>query len=134
MNKTFTLLSLSLSLLVSACTPSQIRREAYAEKMQLWVGKSADDLIVSLGPPTRAADLSTGGRVLEYSDDRTTVSGGGTQTVYTRTYVPSSNTWVTIPQQQATPVTTQRRICRTLVQVSPANVITSVTAEGNGCR
>jgi hypothetical protein len=39
----------------------------YERMLQSWVGASADDLIETWGPPSAAAPLGDGGRILEWS-------------------------------------------------------------------
>jgi len=123
-------------LLLAGCVSMAERRQQFAQAMDSWVGRSADDLISSRGPPTNSATLSTGGKVLEYARSVMVSNGGGTYTTVVPVFVPNpagGGSYVGVPSQQAMPVTTSEMNCRILFRVSPANRVESWSAEGNAC-
>ena len=127
---------LVLALLLAGCVSLAERRQQFTQAMDSWVGRSADELISSRGPPTNSASLSTGGRVLEYARSALVTSGGGTYTTVVPVFVPNpagGGRYVGVPSQQAVPVVTSEMNCRILFRVSPANRVESWSAEGNAC-
>ena len=129
----------SLLVLVSAlsgCVSMEERRQAFNRSLDSWVGRHTDELITAKGPPTNSATLTNGGRVLEYSRSAIVTSGGGPYTTFTPVYVRNAQgggTFVSVPVQTFTPVTSAEMFCKILVRASPSNRIESWSAEGNAC-
>jgi hypothetical protein len=63
-------------LLLAGCATTA----GYEKVLGSWVGQSADRLISSWGAPANTTQLSDGGRVLEYSNQRNIQIGGYTTT------------------------------------------------------
>ena len=74
---------------------------------------------------------------MEYSKSRTVVSGGGSFTVNKSVYVPSSTggvgTWVSVPQQQAVPVSSRDASCKLIFEISADNLVMGWKSEGRDC-
>lgn len=51
------------------------KHQEYVRVLELWVGKSVDELLVSYGAPSQTVDLPTGGKLLTYGGNETV---GGT--------------------------------------------------------
>jgi hypothetical protein len=58
----------------------------YEKILQTWVGSHADTLVASWGPPQSSYNLSSGGAVLEYKQQRNVQVGGYTYTSPETTY------------------------------------------------
>lgn len=129
--------ALIAALLLTGCGAAKKREASFQTEMNGYVGNSADALIRSRGVPTSTATLSDGGRVLEYSKSRTVVSGGGSFTVNKSVYVPSSTggvgTWVSVPQQQAVPVSSRDESCKLIFEISADNLVMGWKSEGRDC-
>ncbi len=126
------------ALILAGC--SALNEEAtrkFQAEMDGYVGRPVDELILARGVPTATAELSAGGRVLEYSSRRTSVSGGHSYLSYTPVYVPNNSgggTWVSVPSYQSAPVHSMEWRCKLTFQVSPANTVLNWRAEGNDCQ
>ena len=48
----------------------------YEKILNSWVGSNLDNLVMKWGPPGNSFQLSNGGRVLEYSNQRNIQLGG----------------------------------------------------------
>ena len=136
-------ISLLVLLLVGCATSAN-----YEKVLQSWVGSSADNLVMRWGPPASSYQLSSGGRVLEYSNQRNIQLGGYTttvpQTTYTSgtanvygtggsangTYSGTSTTYV----QQTTPVQNIAMQCITRFTVNAQGTITNWAWQGNDCK
>lgn len=124
-------------LLLAAC--SAMNEEAarkFQAEMDGYVGRPVDELILARGVPTATAELSSGGRVLEYTHSRTSVSGGYSYLTYTQVYVPNNSgggTWVSVPSHQTSPIHSTEQHCRLTFQVSAANIVLNWRADGNDC-
>jgi len=130
--------ALMCSLLLAGCVSmnEEAVRQFQAE-MDGYVGRSADELILARGVPTATAPLSTGGKVLEYSKSRTSISGGNSYTTYTPVFVPNTSgggTWISVPSHQTVPIHSYERSCKLTFQVSTENIVLNWKAEGNECR
>ena len=130
--------ALVCSLVLAGCASmnEEAARKFQAE-MDGYVGRSADELILARGVPTASAPLSTGGKLLEYSKSRTSISGGGSYTTYTPVFVPNTSgggTWISVPSQQTVPIHSSERGCKLTFQVSTDNIVLNWKAEGNECR
>lgn len=119
----------------------------YEEILQSWVGSNVDRLVMSWGPPATSFPLTTGGSVLEYSNQRNVQIGGYTttvpQTTYNSgtanaygtggsaygTYSGTSTTYV----QKTTPVQNIAMQCVTRFTVNAQGTITNWAWQGNDC-
>jgi hypothetical protein len=122
-------------LMVSACASEAQRKARFYQAMDPFVGGTADDLVLAKGPPTNSFTLTTGGRVFEYTQRQTVTSGGGSYPVGGPVVVADGHGggWVLPPVYHRVPVTTAEYYCKILVRISPANLVESWSAEGNGC-
>lgn len=111
------------------------RRAAFELKLNSFIGQSIDAVIQARGVPSATASLTTGGRVIEYSQSRLETSGGGSYTTYTSVYTPGPNggTITQIPIQNHTAISTYEANCKILFSVSSTNVVESWKSEGNNC-
>lgn len=125
------------TLLLAGC--SALNEEAarkFQAEMDGYVGRPVDELILARGVPTATAELTAGGRLLEYSSNRTSVSGGYSYLTYTPVYVPNNSgggTWISVPSHQTAPIHSMELRCRLTFQVSAANVVLNWRADGNDC-
>ncbi len=133
----FRFLPACFALMLVAC--SGLNEEAarkFQAEMDGYVGRPVDVLILARGVPTATAELSAGGRVLEYTSSRTSVSGGYSYLTYTPVYVPNNSgggTWISVPTHQTAPIHSTERRCRLSFQVSAANIVLNWRADGNDC-
>ena len=121
----------------------------YEAALNSWVGVNADQLVSKWGPPQNTFPLSSGGRVLEYSKQRSIQTGGYTYTTPVTTYnsgnvnvygsgggsaygnyTSSSTTYI----EKQTPIQTWNMNCATRFTVDASNIIRSWAWEGNDCR
>lgn len=58
---------LMLCVMMGGCATT----EGYRQILETWKGQHVDELITSWGPPNGSAELSDGGKVLEYATNRT---------------------------------------------------------------
>lgn len=133
-----TITALLWALVLSGCASmnEEVARQFQAE-MDGYVGRYVDELILARGVPTASASLSTGGKVLEYSKSRTSISGGHSYITYNPVFVPNPNgggTWISVPSQQTSPIHASERSCKLTFQVSSDNTVLNWKAEGNDCR
>jgi hypothetical protein len=128
------ILAVLLVSMLTGCASLAQRKAAFAQSMDIYVGKSADDLVIAEGPPSGTYRLSTGGQVFEYFKTRT-VLHGGSYTVMQPIYMPGANggTWMSVPTQLAAPVSSSEYFCKLLFRISAKNVVESWTAQGNDC-
>ena len=120
----------------------------YQKILQSWVGSHADNLVASWGPPQSSYQLSNGGWVLEYYNQRTLQMGGytytepqttyhsGTASAYSpyggSAYGSYSGTSTTYVQKQ-TPVYNIPLSCRTTFTTDSRGIITNWGWQGNNC-
>lgn len=83
----------------------------YEKILRTWVGSHADSLVTSWGPPHNSYELSTGGAVLEYSEQRN---------VKANIFKPDSSE-ITVS-------------CTTRFTVNSRGIITHWQWIGNGCK
>ena len=124
-----------LTLAGCAATNEEAARKFQTE-MDGYVGQSVDTLIRARGVPTATATLSSGGKVLEYTSRRSSVSGGYSYLTYTPVFVPNSSgggTWISVPSHETAPVHTSQWHCKLTFEVSPDNKVLNWRAEGNDC-
>lgn len=131
-------LMLSSAAILSGCGIAQRQEaeKAFQLEMEGYVGRSADEILMARGVPTSTAELSNGGRVLEYSSNRSVTSGGGSYTVNKPVYIPDPSgpgRWVNVPTQSTNPVHTRQKQCKLIFVVLPENVVQSWKADGNDC-
>ena len=115
----------------------------YEAILDSYVGANVDELIVNWGPPDKEAALSNGDRILEYRDEHTGTSGGGSYTVYETqnqtgtVYTPSGplpySSSVRFPVTHTMPVFTSHVFCVTRFKVSKTGIVLSYTYKGNDC-
>lgn len=116
-------------LLLSSCATTA----KYKAVLDTWIGHHYDSLLSSWGPPTSTADLSNGGKVVEYYKETIQQSGGYTYSVPVKTIGTYSGTQTTyIPHTSH--VTTQQIWCKTRFVLNEALIIQTWSFEGNGCR
>lgn len=120
---------------LTGCTSLEQRKATFAQGIDIYVGKNADDLVLAKGPPTSTFTLSTGARVFEYLSTHTVIRGGGNFTSFQPVFVPNTagGNWVQVPTQQSTPLSSYEYSCKILFKISRSNIVESWTAEGNGC-
>ena len=124
-----------LALAGCASLNEEAARKFQAE-MDGYVGRSVDELILARGVPTATAALSSGGKVLEYTSQRSSVSGGYSYLTYTPVFVPNSSgggTWISVPSNQTAPIHTSEWRCKLTFQISADNKVLNWRAEGNDC-
>ena len=108
----------------------------FQAEMDGYVGKSMDELILARGVPTATAMLSSGGKVLEYSSSRTSVSGGYSYLTYTPVFVPNNaggGTWISVPSHQTAPIHSMELRCKLTFQIGADQKVLNWRAEGNDC-
>lgn len=127
------ILTLALGLIMAGCATE----EGYRQLLARWTGASADDLIISWGPPTREATLSDGRRVLQYDEVLTSYYPGAT--AYERRRIPVYKPGVghaygiaTVPEETRGWYYTWS--CSTRFVIGENNRIQSWSFNGNGCR
>lgn len=132
---------------LGACetVPFAERAAAYEASMSArFIGRSADELVLTLGPPDRTFTLSDRREVFEYEDDRTSVSGGGAYTSWRtvtrqRTVLNPDGTSrvitesAQVPVQEIDPVRTSRQVCVRRFVVDVNDTVESFRWEGNSC-
>ncbi|MEN9855795.1 MAG: hypothetical protein RLZZ157_921 [Pseudomonadota bacterium] len=135
------------SLLLTACEtiPYEERVKAYEDGIAArFIGKSSDDLVLALGPPQSTYKLSDGREVLQYTNNLTFQSGGGSYTRYetvTRTRQVRDASGVTrevaesqqIPVQQIDPIQTTVRTCTRRFVITSDKRVADFKWEGNAC-
>ena len=121
--------------MMTGCVNMAERKATFAQGMDTFVGKNADDLVIAKGPPTSTFRLSSGGQVFEYAKSQTVMRGGGSYTVMQPVYVGGTNGggWLSVPTQQSTPVSSYQYSCKLLFKISAANKVESWSSEGNSC-
>ena len=136
-------------LILNACATE----EGYRQIVESWVGSHADQLVSAAGPPQSVYQLSNGGEVLQYDQQRQVQRGGYTSTTYQPqttyssgsvntygaysgtgygNYSGSSTSWV--PVTTTTPVVTSTYRCVTRFTTDSQKIIRSVSFNGNACR
>lgn len=138
-------ISIFVLLLVTGCATTA----GYEMVLNSWVGQSADRLISSWGVPANSTQLSDGGRVLEYSNQRNVQLGGYTTTVPQTTYQTGTanvygsngssaygnyNGTSTTYVQQTSPVQNITMRCVTRFTVNAQEIITNWAWQGNDCK
>ncbi len=122
---------------LAGCVSMEERRAAFFNRLDPFVGKTADELVLQKGVPTGSYTLSNGGKVLEYAASRVVTRGGGSMTVFQQVYVPGSNggtgAWVSVPVERPMPSRVDEENCKIIFQVSPKNIVESWRSEGNAC-
>lgn len=128
---------LTLAALLAGCASyNEEAARAFQAEMDGYVGGSVDELILARGVPTATATLSTGGKVLEYSSSRTSVSGGYSYLTYTPVFVPNNSgggSWISVPSHQTAPIQTMDLRCKLSFQIAADNTVLNWRAEGNDC-
>lgn len=93
-----------LGFLFSGCALLKPKQSnSYADKLDTWIGESADDLIVELGPPAQTAVLSDGSKVLVFSKSAagpTLISGYGNMAIARQKQNWCSTTFVVAPDNK----------------------------------
>lgn len=125
--------------------PYADRVAAYeAEIKTRFVGKAADELVLSMGPPDSTYKLSDGREVFQYESDREIVRGGDTYTDWvshtrwrtvrnsdgSRSQVPAT---VNFPVVRTTPVYSEQRVCINRFVVDVNSTVEDFRWEGNAC-
>lgn len=134
-------------LALSACQTTSIaeRHAAYELDMNTrFVGKSADIMVLTFGPPHSSYTLTDGREVAQYRDERTNTSGGDTYTSYdtvsraheiinpdgTRRVVYEN---IHVPTTNITPIQTRHETCIRRFVISREKLVESFAWEGNAC-
>lgn len=120
---------------LAGCGVMEKRKAAFTAELDSYVGKSLDEVIKAKGVPTGTADLSNGGKVVEYSSSKMITGGGGSYTSYESVFVPGPNggSLTQVPVQKSRPITTSEARCKLLFTVSKAGIVENWKAEGNSC-
>jgi hypothetical protein len=128
-----------------ATVPHEERVAAYETGMKArFVGKSADDLVLTLGPPDSSFKLSDGRDVFQYENRRETMGGGDTYTDWvshtsyrtvrtsdgSRVRVPAH---ISVPVVRTTPIYSVSRVCINRFVVDVNNTVEDFRWEGNAC-
>ena len=139
-----TILALVAAIGISSCATTA----NYEAILETWVGAHADKLVASWGPPQGYYELGSGGKVLEYANQRTASIGGysysSPQTTYHSgsasaygsggyaygNYSGTSTTYVT----KTTPKYNISMSCKTRFTTNSAGVIVSWAWQGNDCK
>lgn len=123
--------------------------ENYEKILGSWVGNHVDDLIASWGIPDKSIELSTGGAMIEYIRESTSIGGGGSYSVPQTTYNSGnasvygglggslygnySGTTTTYIEKNY-PVYTIYRNCTTRFTMDSLGIIIKWVWEGNNCK
>jgi hypothetical protein len=140
-------LALAGTAFVTACetVPYEERVKAFEDSVNArFIGRSSDDLILAFGPPQSSYKLSDGRDVLQYSNDRTYTTGGGSYTSYEtvsryRTVREPDGTQrrveerVSVPVTNTSPIQTINQICTRRFVVSQDRRVESFSWQGNAC-
>lgn len=127
---------LALLVMAGCASTNEEAIRKFQTEMDGYVGKSVDELILVRGVPTATATLSSGGKVLEYSTQRSSVSGGYSYLTYTPVFVPNSSgggTWISVPSHETAPISTSEWRCKLTFQISVDHKVLNWRAEGNDC-
>jgi len=134
-------------LTLGACetVPYAERVAAYEASVNAqFVGKSADELVLALGPPMSSFKLSDGRDVFQYARDNTYTTGGGSYTSY-ESYTrrrevirPDGTVQVikdreSVPVQRVEPLRTVSEVCVRRFVMSKDGIVESFRWEGNDC-
>ncbi|BBP00209.1 hypothetical protein [Sulfuriferula nivalis] len=122
--------------MLTGCVSMEQRKATFNQSLDIYVGKNADDLVLAKGPPTSSFTLSTGAKVFEYSNSQSVTRGGNSYTTMQPMFVPGANgggSWMSIPTQRTTPLSSYEYFCKVLFKISAANIVESWSAQGNGC-
>jgi len=131
------------ALLLSSCATSG----KFKSTMDSWVGRTADDMVASWGPPQSSYRMSDGRQVLQWSRSGSfympgmtttrpvttynsgTVNAYGTGGYGTANYAGTSTTYLPVQSPGYNiPMT-----CTVRMTVSPQGVVTSWASQGNHC-
>ena len=124
---------------------AQLRVQAYEESVRArFVGRPADELVLTLGPPSSTFTLSDGREVLQYDDRRSETTGGETWTSWqsvTRERVVVDANGVrrvvrerdSIPVAQTSPVRTYQFQCTRRFVIARDKTVESFRWGGNAC-
>ena len=109
------------------------KKDFLAQIMDKWVGRSADDLVVTNGPPSDVFMLDSGGRVFEYFK-RQMVANDSKSGKYTagKHYTDPA----LIPNTSGLRQRVRRSrddACKILLNVAANSIIQSWSKEGDGC-
>jgi hypothetical protein len=132
-------------LFLAACIATT---ENYKTVLNTWVGVHVDRLVSAWGPPQSSFDLSSGGRVLQYSESRNARIGGTTYTQPQSTYSTGSvsahgtggsaygtySGTTTTYVQKRTPVYNVTMACTTRFTIGPDDRVSTWSFEGNNCK
>lgn len=129
------ILGITVLVILTGCTSIEQRKATFAQGIDIYTGKNADNLVLAKGPPTSTFTLSTGERVFEYLSTNVVIRGGNNFTSFQPMFVPNTTggNWVQVPTQQSTPISSYQYSCKILFRISRSNIVESWTAEGNGC-
>jgi hypothetical protein len=105
----------------------------FNQKMAMWIGKSVDELIINMGPPDSEAGLSTGGKVIEYKNNRQVAGGGGSYTVMVPHFDPVTQTHSQVPQQKTAPSYNFQQSCKLIFTINPQGNVDRWSSIGQAC-
>jgi hypothetical protein len=147
MRHKFTFLTLIAMGMLGACEtiPYEERVKAFEYRVaERFVGKSVDEVILSLGPPNSSYKLSDGRDVLQYELDRTYTTGGSSYTSYqtiTRTRQIRDNDGSvrnieerqSVPVQNIEPIRTINQSCTRRFVITQDKRVEAFRWDGNAC-
>jgi hypothetical protein len=147
MKRTLFAFALSALALTAACetVPYEERVKAFEDSVTArFVGRSVDELILAFGPPQSSYKLSDGRDVLQYENDKTFTTGGGSYTSYetvtrNRQIREADGTVRTVQDRQSIPVTTTspiqtiNQVCTRRFVVSQDKRVETFRWQGNSC-
>jgi hypothetical protein len=147
MKRTLFAFALSALALTAACetVPYEERVKAFEDSVTArFVGRSVDELILAFGPPQSSYKLSDGRDVLQYENDKTFTTGGGSYTSYetvtrNRQIREADGTVRTVQDRQSIPVTntspiqTINQVCTRRFVVSQDKRVETFRWQGNSC-
>jgi hypothetical protein len=128
-----------------ATVPHVERVAAYESAMKgRFIGKSSDELVLTLGPPDSSFKLSDGREVFQYENRREMLAGGDTYTDWVnhhsyrtvrdsngnRVRVPTS---ISVPVVRTTPIYSINRVCINRFVVDVNSTVEDFRWEGNAC-
>lgn len=136
--KYFISICLASLFVLSGCATQSLeeRKRMFMDENEAFIGKTYDELVKGKGVPTGTANLTDGSKLVEYYNAQIEISGGGSYTFPTTTYVRNATgggTWVYVEQMQSIPVRSWNKICRIDFIVSPKNAVESWKYDGKGC-
>ncbi len=112
---------LFIALVVSGCVTTTEQADSVLQSS--WIGRNADQFFSQHGLPAGHYTTSTGGRIYEWSDQRSSTLPGYAQTTVTPTY---GGLFVT--QTNYTPASTVTIACKVSIEADNKNVIRAIRA------